>query len=127
MTSTTTGFVITHDRFYIDGQWHKPLGSGRITVISPNTAEIIGEVPEGVPADIDAAVAAARRAFDDPRGWSSLAPTERAAHMRRFADEIDLRKDAFATWSPRRTACRSASPDRWRPSSLPFYSAITQT
>jgi aldehyde dehydrogenase (NAD+) len=99
MTSatTTTGSVMTHDRFYVDGQWLKPLGAGRITVISPNTAEIIGEVPEGVPADMDAAVAAARRAFDDPSGWSSLAPTERAACMRRFADEIDLRKDAFAT------------------------------
>ena len=96
MTSTT-GSVITHDRFYIDGQWLKPRGSGRITVISPNTAEMIGDVPEGVPADIDAAVTAARRAFDDPRGWSTLAPTERAAHMHRFADEIDRRKDEFAT------------------------------
>ena len=97
MTSTTTGSVITHDRFYIDGQWLKPRGSGRITVISPNTAEMIGDVPEGVPADIDAAVTAARRAFDDPRGWSTLAPTERAAHIHRFADEIDRRKDEFAT------------------------------
>lgn len=97
MTSTTTGSVITHDRFYIDGQWLKPRGLGRITVISPNTAEMIGDVPEGVPADIDTAVTAARRAFDDPRGWSTLAPTERAAHIHRFADEIDRRKDEFAT------------------------------
>ena len=66
-------------------------------MISPNTAEMIGDVPEGVPADIDTAVTAARRAFDDPRGWSTLAPTERAAHMHRFADEIDRRKDEFAT------------------------------
>jgi aldehyde dehydrogenase (NAD+) len=94
--TTSSESIITHELFYIDGQWRKPLGSTRITVISPNTGEVIGEVPEGVSADIDAAVTAARRAFDNPRVWSGLKPAERAAHLRRFADEIDLRKDEFA-------------------------------
>ncbi|MUL75132.1 aldehyde dehydrogenase [Mycobacterium sp. CBMA226] len=89
--------MVAIDRLFIDGRWRKPEGTARIRVTSPNTGEVLGEVPDGVSADIDAAVAAARRAFDDPGGWSGLAPTERAVYLRRFADEIDKRKDSFAT------------------------------
>lgn len=86
----------THDTFFIGGGWQRPSGSGRITVISPNTGQPIGDVPDGTAADIDTAVAAARAAFDDPSVWSGRAPAERAAILRRFADEVDLRKDALA-------------------------------
>jgi betaine-aldehyde dehydrogenase len=49
---------------FIDGQWVSPAGSGAIDVIDPATERVIGSVPNGTEADVDAAVAAARRAFD---------------------------------------------------------------
>ncbi|NMO02875.1 aldehyde dehydrogenase [Gordonia sp. TBRC 11910] len=100
MTATTAAPTasnnITHNAFFIGGQWRAPEGSGRISVISPNSGQQIGEVPDGVEADIDAAVAAARAAFDDPSAWSGLPASERAAALIRLADEIDSRKEQFA-------------------------------
>ena len=86
----------THHRLFIGGRWVTPSNDRRITVISPNTGDVVGSVPEAVEADVDAAVDAARAAFDNPTGWSHLAPADRAAALRRFADALDLRKDLIA-------------------------------
>ncbi|MEW2357745.1 aldehyde dehydrogenase [Spirillospora sp. NPDC029432] len=73
-----------HDRLFIGGQWTTPSGTGTIDVISPHTEEIIGRVPDGTPADMDAAVAAAREAFD--RGpWPRMTPAERAEILGRLS------------------------------------------
>jgi aldehyde dehydrogenase (NAD+) len=48
---------------FIDGQWVEPDGGGVIEVIDPATEQSVGSVPNGSAADVDAAVAAARRAF----------------------------------------------------------------
>ncbi|OLP02918.1 aldehyde dehydrogenase family protein [Mycolicibacterium porcinum] len=53
-----------HNRLFIDGSWTTPSGNGLIDVIDPATEAVIGHVPNGSAADVDAAVAAARRAFD---------------------------------------------------------------
>ncbi|MBX8687290.1 aldehyde dehydrogenase family protein [Mycobacterium sp. 20091114027_K0903767] len=56
-----------HDRLFIDGSWTTPSGNDRgdvVEVIDPATEAVIGHVPNGGAADVDAAVAAARRAFD---------------------------------------------------------------
>ncbi|WP_396908991.1 aldehyde dehydrogenase family protein [Mycolicibacterium sp.] len=53
-----------HDKLFIDGQWITPSGNGVIDVIDPATEAVIGHVPNGNAADVDDAVAAARRAFD---------------------------------------------------------------
>ncbi|MBB5157010.1 aldehyde dehydrogenase [Saccharopolyspora phatthalungensis] len=87
--------------FFIDGRWRSPASDRRITVIDASTEEVLGGVPEGQEADIDAAVSAARRAFDDPTGWSNWEPTARAEVMRRLADALDARKDELT-----RTVCR---------------------
>ncbi|GAA4157045.1 aldehyde dehydrogenase [Actinomadura keratinilytica] len=73
-----------HDRLFIDGDWAAPAGTGVIEVVSPHTEEVVGRVPEGTEADIDAAVAAARRAFDHGP-WPRMAPAERAAVLARLA------------------------------------------
>lgn len=49
---------------FIDGKWMRPAGTEVIEVIDPSTERPIGSVPAGTAADADAAVAAARRAFD---------------------------------------------------------------
>ena len=57
-----------YSRLYIGGEWVGPAGSGTLDVVNSTTEEIMGRIPEGVPADVDRAVAAARGAFD---AWST--------------------------------------------------------
>lgn len=54
----------TRKTLFIDGRWVTPEGTDAIEVIDPATEQVIGSVPNGTAADVDAAVAAARRAFD---------------------------------------------------------------
>ena len=72
------------------GEWVKPATSNRIEVIGAATEEVIGSVPEGSNADIDRAVAAARRAFKES-AWTTSTPAERGAALGRFADAIEKR------------------------------------
>lgn len=53
-----------HDKLFIDGRWTTPSEIGVIDVVDPATENVIGHVPNGSAADVDAAVTAARRAFD---------------------------------------------------------------
>src|SRR3954471_13491706 len=53
----------TRTTLFVDGQWVEPDGGGVIEVIDPATEQSVGSVPNGSAADVDAAVAAARRAF----------------------------------------------------------------
>jgi aldehyde dehydrogenase (NAD+) len=80
-----------HNEIFINGTFAAPHGSTRIEVISPNSEELIGSVPEASPADVDDAVAAARRAFDDPRGWSTWEPARRADAIERLASALEKR------------------------------------
>jgi aldehyde dehydrogenase (NAD+) len=88
--------VIDHSGLFIGGEWVAPSSGGRITVVGASTEEVIGSVPEAVEADVDAAVAAARRAFEDPSGWASWVPGDRAAAMERFADRLEARGAAVS-------------------------------
>jgi aldehyde dehydrogenase (NAD+) len=54
-----------HHHFYINGQWVAPAEHRLIDVINPATEEPVGAIAAGGPADVDRAVAAARRAFAD--------------------------------------------------------------
>lgn len=84
-----------HQKFFIDGKWVDPAGSKRIEVISASTEENIGSCPEGTTADIDLAVAAARRAFKEG-AWASYTPAERGAAINRFADALEKRGERLA-------------------------------
>jgi acyl-CoA reductase-like NAD-dependent aldehyde dehydrogenase len=64
-------------------------------VISPHTEEPIAEVTEAGPADVDAAVTAARAALDSGP-WGRLGPAERIAAIRRLADVYDRRRTEMA-------------------------------
>ena len=70
--------------FYIGGQWAAPSTDARIEVISPHTEEVIATVPDAAPADMDAAVAAARRALEEGE-WAGRPFAERLAVVERFA------------------------------------------
>jgi acyl-CoA reductase-like NAD-dependent aldehyde dehydrogenase len=79
-------------QLYIDGKWQQSDGDGVLTVLNPATEEVIGTVPDGTVGDVDRAVAAARRAFDEGP-WPTLDVRERSRLMLRFADVLDRRAD----------------------------------
>jgi aldehyde dehydrogenase (NAD+) len=79
------------DTIYIGGQWVTPSSTtGRIDIQSPATGEQVGSVIAAGERDVDRAVAAARAAFDDPRGWSNWEPSERAAALDEFNHQYEL-------------------------------------
>jgi aminobutyraldehyde dehydrogenase len=65
----------------------------REQILNPRTGGLILEVPEASNAQIDRAVAAARKAFD---GWSRTTPSERSAALLRIADRIEREAHDFA-------------------------------
>jgi aldehyde dehydrogenase (NAD+) len=98
--------TMDYDKLYIGGEWRPSAGDLRIEVRSATTEEQIGSVPEGVEGDIDAAVDAARRAFDGPDSWASWEPARRQEALLRFADELDKRAEETA----RRVAMQNGMP-----------------
>jgi aldehyde dehydrogenase (NAD+) len=73
-----------YERLFIGGHWREPSTRNRIAVISPHSEEPIGEAPAAAPADVDAAVAAARHAFDHGP-WPRLDPSERMGKVEELA------------------------------------------
>ena len=78
---------------YIGGRWVAPSGRGTIDVHSASTEEVIGRIPEGDAADADAAVRAARTAFD---AWSRTAPAERADYLEKIHEGLKARHEELA-------------------------------
>jgi len=78
----------TYDKFYINGQWVEPIGKGTSEVINPANGEVSATVPYGNAEDVDAAVNAARNAFDS---WSQTSAAERADFLRKLAVEGEKR------------------------------------
>ncbi|MFN0160217.1 MAG: aldehyde dehydrogenase family protein [Burkholderiales bacterium] len=83
----------TYDKLYINGAWVAPHGKGVIDVINAATEEVMGRIPEADASDANAAVAAARAAFD---GWAATAPAERAAKLAAIGAGIKARMEDFA-------------------------------
>ncbi len=79
--------------FYIDGAWSAPAGMDTIEVVNPATEEVLGTVPAGTPVDVDAAVAAARRAFPT---WAATSPEERAKYLSALQEALAARQEEVA-------------------------------
>jgi acyl-CoA reductase-like NAD-dependent aldehyde dehydrogenase len=84
--------VQTYETLFIGGEFVKPETGDLIDVISPHTEEVIGQVPDAGPADIDKAVAAARNAFDA----GPIPVEERAAGLSRLSAALQARSEAIA-------------------------------
>ncbi|HKV18477.1 MAG TPA: aldehyde dehydrogenase [Mycobacterium sp.] len=100
---------MSYDELYIGGRWQAPATNGRISVISPHTEEPIGETPEAAAEDVDRAVQAARKAFDEGP-WPRLPVSERmekiekltvayTAHAEEMADLITAEMGSPRTFS----------------------------
>ncbi|WP_043263675.1 aldehyde dehydrogenase family protein [Streptomyces sp. CT34] len=82
-----------HDAMYIDGSWRPAEGSGTIEVVDPADERVIGTVPAGSAADVDAAVRAARAALP---GWAATPPAVRADRLAALRDQLAARAEEIA-------------------------------
>ena len=74
----------SYDELFIGGHWRKPVNPQQLAVISPHSEEPIGHVQVAGPEDVDAAVAAARRAFDNGP-WPRMTHADRMAKIEQLA------------------------------------------
>ena len=80
-------------QFYIDGSWVSPVGADTLDVINPATEESVATIAMGGPADVDAAVAAARAAFAT---YSLTTVDERLALLDKVRSALRPRLEEFA-------------------------------
>jgi betaine-aldehyde dehydrogenase len=81
------------DKLYINGQWAESAGKDFIDVIDASSEEVMGRIPAGTPEDVDAAVTAARGAFE---GWAAAPVEERAAALSRLHEGLTERAEEIA-------------------------------
>ncbi|MFF1870999.1 aldehyde dehydrogenase family protein [Kitasatospora herbaricolor] len=74
-----------HTDQYIGGAWRPSLAADLLPVLDPATEQVLATVPAGGPADVDAAVRAARAAA---RGWGATTPEQRLAPLTRLRDGL---------------------------------------
>ncbi len=80
---------------YINGEFRDSSNGKTMDVINPATEEVIAQVPASTKEDVDAAVAAARAAFEGP--WSKLSARERGRFVYKLGERLMERADEFAT------------------------------
>ncbi len=92
---TATKAKVSAGRLLIDGQWVE--GAKKFDTVNPATGEVLTEISEASHADVDNAVAAARKAFEDRAGaWRKMSASERGRLIWKLADLIEKNIDEFA-------------------------------
>ena len=95
VSKTTRDFVGTTRRLLIDGQWVDAASGKTFVTTDPATEQEITHVAHGEAEDIDRAVAAARRAFEEGP-WRTITPSARGQIIWRLADLLEKHADEFA-------------------------------
>ncbi len=90
-----TAFETEPGRLFIGGQWREAADGARTEVVDPSRGRVVTTVAEAGPADVDAAVRAAREAFDSGH-WSALSGRERGRILHRVAELIRENADELA-------------------------------
>src|SRR5260221_13986936 len=85
--------TVTKLRNFMGGKAVEPAEGGMEDVVNPATGSAIASAPLSTKADVDAAVAAAKGAFE---GWAATPPGERARALLRIADLIEERGEEVA-------------------------------
>ena len=83
-----------HDRLFVSGEWTASSAAGVLDVLDPATEDVIGLVPDCDAKTAEAAIKAARKAFDEGP-WPRMSPRERGAALSRLAAILDERHDAL--------------------------------
>ena len=87
LDSRVEAFVASPRQLFINGQWADAASGKTFETPNPATGETLARVAEGGAEDIDRAVRAARKAFDDG-AWSRMTPSERGRIIWRIGDLI---------------------------------------
>ncbi|KAJ3694795.1 hypothetical protein LUZ60_000172 [Juncus effusus] len=91
---------VNYTKLLINGQFVDSASGKTFPTLDPRTGEVIAHVAEGDVEDVNRAVAAARKAFDEGP-WPKMTAYERSCILLRFADLIDKHNDELAaleTW-----------------------------
>ncbi|MBN9636849.1 MAG: aldehyde dehydrogenase family protein [Actinobacteria bacterium] len=91
----TTDFISRPQQMYVDGQWVESVSGRRFDTVDPATEQVITTVPHSDAGDVERAVRAARRAFEDGP-WPTMTPAQRQRMIWRIAEGITARADQFA-------------------------------
>jgi phenylacetaldehyde dehydrogenase len=92
-----TVMPITYDaQLFIDGEFTGAVSGKTLDIINPATGSVIGQLANAGASDVDRAVKAAQRAFEEGK-WSSAPVHERARVLNRFADLFEVDLEAFYT------------------------------
>ena len=83
-------------RMIIGGETVEAAAGHTFDVIAPADGRVVATVPQGGPEDVDRAVAAARAAFDDRKGWASWAAGKRGRSLAKLADLIKRNSEELA-------------------------------
>jgi acyl-CoA reductase-like NAD-dependent aldehyde dehydrogenase len=83
-------------RMYVDGEWVDAADGGRFDVVNPATGEVIATVPDAAPADVERAVDAARRTFDQGGWWPRTSERERGRILLRAAEIVRREHERLA-------------------------------
>ena len=86
---------LSNQQMLIDGRWVSSTSGKTFETTDPSTGKVICHIAEGDKADIDLAVAAARRAFDSGP-WRRMSASERGRIMYKLADLIESHKEELA-------------------------------
>ena len=90
-----------NEQVYIDGAWRKPVSGQTIPVVCPSDGKEFARIARGTAGDIDAAVAAARRAFEGP--WGKTTALERGRLMMKVGVKIAEHAEELAQLEARDT------------------------
>lgn len=82
--------MIVRDKFYINGDWVKPVGEGVLEVVDASTEEVMGTVPAGAAEDANRAVEAAAAAFET---WGMTTAQERQGYLKKLHAAMSARLD----------------------------------
>ena len=82
-------------KLLIDGKWVEAVSGKTFPVYDPSTGTVLAQVAEADAADVEKAVTAARKAFDEGP-WPRMSPSERGRALWKLADLLEARTDQFA-------------------------------
>jgi betaine-aldehyde dehydrogenase len=83
-------------QMFLDGKWVDAVDGGRFDVFNPANGEVIATVPDAQPADVERAVGAARRIFDDGSWWPAVTERERGRILLNAADIVRREHERLA-------------------------------
>jgi aldehyde dehydrogenase (NAD+) len=89
--------ITEFDDIYVAGKWVRADSVARTQIRNSFDEEVIATAPLANGVDVDRAVRGARDAFDDPDGWSSWTPAQRATTLGRLAGAYNERAQDIAT------------------------------